>query len=167
VAHHRDLGVEDRLDHRQPLAAALELHGLGAGPDEPRRVVHGVDRGGVVAEPRQVGDDEGLRRLPVGGRAGQAAGHRGGVVGQVVDGDLERVVVAEHDHGDRVAHEDQVDPGLVGHAGSRGVVGRDHDERLAPVARLARADGGRGDLPAHLCTSSRPAPWWLPAVPPA
>ena len=26
VAHHRDLGVDDGLDHRHPLAAALELH---------------------------------------------------------------------------------------------------------------------------------------------
>ena len=31
VTHHRDLGVHDRLDHRQPLAATLELHGLRAG----------------------------------------------------------------------------------------------------------------------------------------
>ena len=37
VAHHRDLGVDDRLDHRQPLAAALELHALGAGPDRAGR----------------------------------------------------------------------------------------------------------------------------------
>ena len=46
VAHHRDLGVDERLDHRQPLAAALELHGLGAGPDELGGVVDRVD--GVV-----------------------------------------------------------------------------------------------------------------------
>ena len=42
VAHHRDLGVDDRLDHREPLAAALELHGLGAGPDQLGGVAHRV-----------------------------------------------------------------------------------------------------------------------------
>ena len=30
VAHHRDLGVEDRRDRVEPLAAALELHRAGA-----------------------------------------------------------------------------------------------------------------------------------------
>ncbi len=44
VAHHRDLGVDERLDHRQALAPALELHGLGSGPDQLGRVAHGVAR---------------------------------------------------------------------------------------------------------------------------
>ena len=34
VAHHRDLGVEDRLHRVEALAAALELHRAGAGADE-------------------------------------------------------------------------------------------------------------------------------------
>ena len=34
VAHHRDLGVDERLDHRQPLAAAFELHA----PAAPARI---------------------------------------------------------------------------------------------------------------------------------
>ena len=42
VAHHRDLGVDDGLDHRQPLAAALQLHRLGAGPDEGGGVADGL-----------------------------------------------------------------------------------------------------------------------------
>ena len=118
VAHHRDLGVDDGLDHRQALAPALELHGLGAGPDERGGVADGVlDRGGVVAQPRQVADDE---RLWPRDRAPRTPGpgDGGGVVGHVVDGDLEGVVVAEHHHGDGVADEDQVDAGLVGHPGA-------------------------------------------------
>ena len=46
----------------------------------------------------------------------------------------------------RVADEDHVDAGLVGHAGARGVVGGDHDERVGAVADLAGADGGNGHL---------------------
>ena len=42
VAHHGDLGVDDGLDDRHPLGAALELHRLGAGPDEGGGVAHGV-----------------------------------------------------------------------------------------------------------------------------
>ena len=38
VAHDRDLGVEDGLDHREALAATLELDRTGAGPDELRGV---------------------------------------------------------------------------------------------------------------------------------
>ena len=51
------------------------------------------------------------------------------VAGHVVDGDLEGVVVAEDDHGHRVAHEDDVDAGLVGDAGGGRVVGGDHHQR--------------------------------------
>ena len=114
----------------------------------------GVVGGDVVAHPRQVGDDERLLGLAVGRRRRQAPGDGAGVVGQVVDGDLQGVVVAEHDHGDGVADEDQVDAGLVGHAGAGRVVGRDHHERrLDAVTDLAGPDGGRGELRAHLCTS--------------
>ena len=74
-----------------------------------------------------------LLGLALGRGAGQATGDGGGVVGEVVDGDLEGVVVAEHDHGDGVADEDQVDPRLVGHPRAGRVVGGDHHERLAAV----------------------------------
>ena len=58
VAHHRDLGVEDRAHRVEPLAATLELHRAGAGADQPRRVGDGLGGGHVVAEPGQVADDE-------------------------------------------------------------------------------------------------------------
>ena len=46
VAHHRDLGVEDRPHVVETLAPALELHRAGAGPDQAGRVgdVSCVDR---------------------------------------------------------------------------------------------------------------------------
>ena len=94
----------------------------------------------VVAQPRQVSDDE-RRRLGPGAR-------RADMVGDVVDGDLERVVVAEDDHGDRVTDEDEVDPRVIGDARTGRVVGGDHDQRLGPVTDLAAADRRCGHRPA-------------------
>ncbi len=67
------------------LRAALELHGLGAGPDEPGGVDHRVLDRHVVAEPREVGHDQRRRLGPGDGRR---------VVDHVVDGHLEGVLVA-------------------------------------------------------------------------
>ena len=100
VAHDRDLGVEDGLDHGQALAAPFELDRLGAGPDQAGGVADGVLDAQVVAEPRHVGDDHGVGLDP---------GHGGDVVGHVVDGDRQGVVVPEDDHGERVADQDHVD----------------------------------------------------------
>ena len=132
VAHHRDLGVEDRLDGAEALAAALELHRRRAGADELGRVADRLLGGDVVAEPRQVTDEQGPGLGPGGGRD---------MVGHVVDRDLERVLVAEDDHGQRVADQDHVDPGGVGDPGRREVVGGHHHQGR-PVA-LAGADVGR------------------------
>ena len=60
----------------------------------------------------------------------------------------------------RVADEDHVDPGLVGDAGARRVVGGDHHERVGSVADLAGADRRRGDacVRSSMSLLSRPAP---------
>ncbi len=63
---------------------------------------------------------------------------RADVVGHVLGADLEGVVVAEHDHRDGIADEDEVDARGVGDPGRRCVVGRDHHE-------WRRAAFGRGD----------------------
>ena len=134
VAHHRDLGVEDGVDRVEALAAALELHRGGAGAHEAGRVGDGVLAPEVVAHPRQVGDDQ---------RARLRARDRAGVVRHVVDGDVQRVVVPEHDHRHRVADEDHVDAGGVDRARRRRVVRGDHHERRAGA--LARDDVGRAE----------------------
>ncbi len=46
----------------------------------------------------------------------------------VVDGDMQRVVVTEDDHRNRVAHEDDVDLGGVDGPGRRRVVRSDHHQ---------------------------------------
>ena len=137
VAHDGDLGVEDGRDRVEPLAPAFELHRAGAGADERGGVVHGLVAAHVVAEPRQIADDQ---------RARLRAGDRADVVHHVVDRHLQRVVVAEHDHGDGVADEDHVDPGGVDHAGRRRVVRRDHHERSTLALRVPDPRRGHRQL---------------------
>ena len=95
----------------------------------------------VVAEPRQVAHDQRAAGALAGGHPRrQAPGDGGGVVGHVVDGDLEGVVVAEHDHGEGVADQDQVGPAVGHHPGAGGVVGGDHHQGFGAVG----APCGRG-----------------------
>ena len=82
MAHDRDLGPDDRLDHRQAGPAALELDRVGAGPDQRGRVAHGVLGREVVAHPGHVAQDQAARLGP---------GHRRGVVRHDVDVDVQRV----------------------------------------------------------------------------
>ena len=95
----------------------------------------------VVAEPGQVADDERAAGALDGGHPGvEAPGHGRGVMRHVVDGDLEGVVVAEHDHGEGVADQDQVGPTVGHHPGAGGVVGGDHHQGIG----AAGAPCGRG-----------------------
>src|SRR5690606_11526653 len=71
--------------------------------------------------------------------------------------DSQRVVHAVDDVGDRVAHQDDVDARLGGHARRRIVVGGDHRE-LRPA--LAGPYVGDGDLVTHEDSSLPTAPGW-------
>ena len=102
----------------------------GAGANQRGRVADRVVDRHVVAHPRQVADDQRRRLGP---------GDRGRVVGHVVDGHLQRVVVAEHDHGDGIADEDHVDARLVGHAAPGASYAVTMTSGSAP-ARTLRAD---------------------------
>jgi hypothetical protein len=142
VAHHRDLGVDQGLDDRQALAAAFQLHGLGTGPDERRRVADGLVDRGVVAHPGQVAHDE--WRRAVGGRGGEAPPDGGRVVGDVVDAHLQGVVVAQDHHRHGVADQDHVDAGGMRLARAGGVVGGDHDQGRGAFSRFRSTDRRHG-----------------------
>ena len=148
VAHDRDLGVEQRLDHGQTLTASFELDALGAGANEDGRVAHRVLDRHVVAHPGQIADDEGPRL---------GARHRSGVMGDVVDRDLQGVVVAQHHHGHRITHEDHVGACGVDHTCPGGVVCGEHHERLSTEARLVGTDIRSRDFRRHGNSPSRPA----------
>ena len=131
MAHHRDAGAHDRpraVGHR---AATLELDGVAAGLlDEAVRGADGLRVGRLVGAERQVADEQ--RRL-------EAAPDRRREHQQLLDGDRDRVLVAEHVVGGRVADEHDVDAGLLDDDGARVVVRGDHDDRLAERTHLVRA----------------------------
>ncbi|CAB4951672.1 unannotated protein [freshwater metagenome] len=154
MTHDGDLGIDEGLDHRETLPAAFELDALGASADELGGIANRVLDRHVIAEPRHVGDDQ---------RGRLGAGHCGGVMRHIGHRDLQRVVVAEHDHGDGIANQNQVDTGSIGHPRTGCVVGRDHDQGNVAAADLATLNGRHGGTCAHWSLLTRPAPRWLPA----
>ncbi len=148
VAHHWDLGRHERLDHRDATTPALQLDCLGTGPNQRRGVLDRVGCRDVIAHPWHVGDHKGRRVGP---------GHRSGVVGNVLNGHLQGVVVTEDDHRNRIPYEDHVGTGLIDHPGTRSVVGGEHHQRVASTGDLAFPnDGNRAPL-SHFCLLLRPA----------
>ena len=129
VSHDRDLGVDDLLDHRKPFTAALKLHRVRASPHQLSGIAHGFLRRHVIAHPRQVTHDVAV---------GLGPSDRRRVMGHIVDRDLQRVVVAQHDHGERVTDQDEVGASLACDSSARSVIRGDHDERIATVTHLAR-----------------------------
>ena len=86
-------------------ARALNLDCFGAGfLHEPHGVGHPVSNRPVIAAERHVGHHQ---------RAMHGAAYGARVVQHLVHGDGQRVFVAEHDHGQRVADKNQIDPSLV------------------------------------------------------
>ncbi len=133
MAHDGDLGPDDGLDDRQPGPPTLELHRLGAGPDQFRRIADGLVRREVVAHPRHVPDDQAPR---VGGR------HRLDVMHHHIGVDVQRVLMTQDGVGDRVTDQDQVYAGVGHDPRPRLVVGRHHDDRDRPGPPLATAQRG-------------------------
>ncbi len=121
----------DKLDTR-----AFDLDGFGAGFfDEADSVGKALRNRAVVAAERHVGHDE---------RATDSAAHGACVVKHLVHSDGEGVFVAENDHGERIADEDEIDAGLVDEARGRVVVGGERRDRLALALHFA--ERGHGDF---------------------
>ena len=140
MAHHRDLGVEDGFDGSDARRlAAFDLHRMRAGLDEASGVAHRFLDRDVVREIGHVADDERARRAANGGAR---------VVEHVVDGDAERVGIAEDHHAEGVADEDDVGAGGVGDLRARIVVRGEHPDPLrAFMARTAGTVTSFGCLP--------------------
>ena len=123
VAHDRDAGLDDALHGLGHARTALELDGVGAPLlHQPAGVQHGLLGAGLVAHERHVPHDH---------RAGLRARDGARVVQHVVHRHRQRAVVAEHDRAHGVAHEQDLDAGLVGEPRGREVVRRDHRDGLA------------------------------------
>ena len=134
VADDGNLGVGEGADQLD--ARPFDLDGFRAGfLDEADGVGEALGDGGVVAAEGHVGDDEG---------AADGAANGAGVVQHLVHGDGEGVVVAEDDHGERVADEEEVDAGFVDQARAGVVVGGERGDGFALALHFAK--GGHGDF---------------------
>ncbi len=134
MADDGNLGFDERADELD--ARAFDLDGFGAGLlDEADGVGDGLGDRAVIAAEGHVGHDE---------RAAHGAAHGARVVQHLVDGDGQRVFVAEDDHGERVADEDEIDAGLVDKARGGVVVGGERGDGLALALHLA--ERGHGDF---------------------
>ena len=122
-------------------APTLQLHSLYAGLlHQPPRRGHRVCLAGVGQE-GQVADHQGVPR---------AAHHGGGMAHHVVQRDGQGGGMAVHDHAERVAHEQERDPGPIREARRGVVIGGDHGDPLASVfhpLHVAKGDWhGRPEL---------------------
>ena len=118
----RNLSINDAADQVRPLLTAFDLHRLGAAfLDEARRVAHSLISAHMVRAVRHVGDQQGILHAPA---------HRPGVVQHLVRSDGQRVLVAEHGLGQRVADQHDVNTGLIHQPRSGVVVGRQAGDRF-------------------------------------
>ncbi len=134
MADDGDLRVGERANQLD--ARALDLDGFGAGfLDEADGVGDALGDRAVIAAEGHVGHDE---------RAAHGAAHGARVVQHLVDGDGKRVFMAENDHGERVADENEIDAGLVDKPRGGVVVGGERGDGLALALHFA--ERGHGDF---------------------
>ena len=159
VSHDRNFRVAQAHDQLAALLSALDLHRLGAGfLDKPRGVAHRFVSGQMVRAIGHVGNEQ---------RALGSAPGCAGVVQHLIHAHRHGVLVAQHHHGQRVAHQDHVNAGLIHQARGGIVVGGQASDALAPLlflldcldgylrARLARIFTNRGG-DAHVASSAVP-----------
>ena len=130
MAHHRDAGADDRTGALYRNPPRLELDHLAAGLlDQALGVLDRQLVARLVAAHRHVADHQ--RRL-------QAATHGFAEDDHLLHRDGLGSGVAEHDHCRRVADQDDVGTGLLGHLCRGVVVGGDHRDRFARRLHLGQ-----------------------------
>src|SRR5208282_3197233 len=135
-----NLSVDHAADNLYALLTALHFDGFGAAFfHEAGGVTNRVFGVNLIGPVGHVGDEQCVFH---------SAAHGLYVVQHLIDSDRKRVFVAEHGHGERVADEGDVDPGLVDESRGGIVVGREAGDGL--MVKLLFADGRSGDLAARL-----------------
>ncbi len=105
VSHDLDFGIDQALNQVSTLLAAFDFYRLGSTIfHEADRVTQAVAHAHVVRRIGHVGDQESVLH---------SAAYRAHVVKHLLHGDRQGVLVAQHDHAQRVAHQDDVDAGFV------------------------------------------------------
>ena len=112
VAHHGNIGVGQGLDGGRHLAAPFELDGLAVRLlENSSGRLERLPRRDLIAEKRQVGDDE---------RSPGRPGHHFGVVDDLVDRDAQGRFPTLNHRAQRVADQDAIDAGGIEQAGWSG-----------------------------------------------
>jgi len=136
VGHHRNLGSDHGRDRCGAPDAAFQLHGMRtAFLHQAARVFQGLLRADLEAHEWHVGHEQ---------AAANTAGHEAGVVDHLVERDRQAVIVALHDHAERIANEETIDAGGVEEASHGVVVGREHGQADATRSRGKKV-GDRDD----------------------
>ena len=127
VSDDRDAGGDQRLDLGANLRPTFELHRRRSLLQEPPGVPQCVHRPRLIGEERQVHGDE---------RPPDSSDHGAGVMDHVLQRHREGRFIPQDHHPQRIAHQHHVHPGLVHQAGSRIIIGSDHDDLLCPGFHL-------------------------------
>ena len=121
VSHDGNLVSDESGDLRGVGGAAFEFDGIGAGGEKALGIGDGVVWGGVSID-GEIGDDHSVFG---------SAGDGGGVMDDVIDGDIGGVWKAEHHHAERIADEENIDAGFVEEASGGVIVGGEDGEFFA------------------------------------
>ena len=107
-------GVDKRGDNRGTLGAALQLHGLRAGIlYDTHRGLQRLGRAGLISAERQVNHHEG---------AGGGRDHRAGQWNDLIEGERQRGLAAQHHIGQGIPHEQQIYAGFIKNPGGHAVI---------------------------------------------
>ena len=104
------------------MSARLQLDGLGTSfLEETAGILHGVVHRRLIGQKRQVADHHGLFRPPC---------DRLAVMEHIFHGDRQGIFIPQHDHAQRIAHEQRVDSRFVKQLRRGIIVGGEHGEFL-------------------------------------
>jgi len=144
VAHHRDAAAHQPVDHGQGFGfGALELHGCGGGfLQHPAGGGHGLIGAALVAEEGQIADQQ--RFLAGGAAAGQAPGGGAGVVQHLVEGHRQGCGMAQHRHGQGIAHQHRIGSGLGHQRAGQGIPGCQHGDGQSGLFAARQVSGAQG-----------------------
>ncbi len=139
MAGHGNFGVDDAANQVGAFLSAFDLHHFGASFfHEAGCIAHCIVRADVVGAVGHIGHKQ---------RVLHATPHGLGVVKHFVHRDRERVRVAEHGHGQRVADQNNVDGSLVHQARAGIVVGGQAGDGL--MLKFLLAKGSDSNLSAR------------------
>jgi len=144
VPHHRNAGAHQPVDHREGFRfGPLQFHGGGRTLlERPTGGGHGVIGTALIAEERQVHDQQ--RLLAQGADAGHPPGGGPAVMEHLLQGHRQGGGMAEHHHGQRVAHQHGIRAGL-GHQGpGEGIPGGEHRDRQPGLLAAGQIGGAQG-----------------------